>query len=121
MRHISNRDYPQGTEPGALQHHPHEDSHYFGTQNAGAPPAGNTFQETMGSIAQWSAPEDDDMWAVPPGSSDLRAEAPAPDPTWDDAEPALKNDWERRHAGSGASAWDNVKTAIHHAWERMHR
>jgi len=71
MRRILNRDYPPGTEPGALQHHPHEDSHYFGTQNASAPPAGNTFQETMGSIAQWSTPDDDDIWAVPPGDDAL--------------------------------------------------
>ena len=121
MRHILNRDYPPGTEPGALQHHPHEDSHYFGTQNASAPPAGNTFQETMGSIAQWSTPDDDDMWAVPPGDDALRAAADVPGQTWEDAEPGLQSDWERRHAGSGASAWDNVKAAIRHGWERMHR
>jgi hypothetical protein len=121
MRHILNRHYPPGTEPGALQHHPHEDSHYFGTQNAAAPPAGTTFQETMGSIAQWNTPEDDDLWAVPPPSSDLRAEAPASGQAWEEVEPDLKSDWESRHAGSGASAWDNVKTAVRHAWERMHR
>jgi hypothetical protein len=121
MRQIPNRDYPPGTEPGALQHHPHEDSHYFGTQNASAPPAGNTFQETMGSIAQWSTPEDDDMWAVPPGGIDVRADDAAPGQTWEDVEPGLRSDWERRHGGGLASTWDNVKTAIRHGWERMHR
>ena len=120
MRHIQTRDYPPGPEPGALPHHPHEDSHYFGTQNASAPPVGNTFQETMGSIAQWSTPEDDDMWALPTGGSDVRADA-APGQTWDDVEPGLKSDWERRHGGGLASTWDNVKTAIRHGWERMHR
>jgi len=113
-------DYPPGTAPGALQHRPHEDSHYFGTQNADAPPAGNTFKETMGSIAQWGNPGDDDAWAVPAGRNDLRTDAPRPDQTWEDVEPALKNDWERRHAGSEASTWDKVKTAMRHGWERMH-
>lgn len=117
MRQILHRDYPPGTEPGALQHHPHEDSRYFGTQNASAPPVGNTFQETMGSIAHWNSPDDADIWAVP----DVRAADAAPGQTWEDVEPGLKSDWERRHGGGLASTWDNVKTAIRHGWERMHR
>jgi hypothetical protein len=111
------RRYPPGTAPGALQHRPHEESRYFGTQNAEAPPAGNTFQETMGTIAQWSAPDDGDTWTRPAGGSDSRASGQA----WDDVEPGLKSDWERRHAGSEASTWDKVKTAMRHGWERtMH-
>lgn len=112
---VPRRDYPPGTAPGALQHRPHEDSHYFGTQNAYDPPAGNTFKETMGSIAQWDTPDDERLWAGPlperrPGQT-----------TWEEAEPALKSDWESRHAGSGASAWDKVRTAVRHGWERtMH-
>ena len=113
-------DYPPGTAPGALQHRPHEDSHYFGTQNGDAPPAGNTFKETMGSIAQWGTPDDDATWAAPAGGSDLRSDANRPDQTWEDVEPALKRDWERRHAGSEGSAWDKVKLAMRHGWERMH-
>jgi hypothetical protein len=113
-------DYPPGTAPGALQHHPHEDSHYFGTQNADAPPAGNTFKETMGTIAQWGTPDDDATWAVRSGAKDPRSGANRPDQTWEDVEPALKRDWEQRHAGSAASAWDKVKLAMRHGWERMH-
>jgi hypothetical protein len=113
-------DYPRGTAPGALQHRPHEDSHYFGTQDADAPPAGNTFKETMGSIAQWGNPDDDATWAAPAGDIDPRSAADRPDQTWEDIEPELKSDWERRHAGSEASAWDKVKTAMRHGWERMH-
>jgi hypothetical protein len=109
------RDYPPGTAPGALQHHPHEDSHYFGTQNADEPPAGNTFKERMGSIARWDNPDEDATWAAPAGG-----EAPRSDQAWEDVEPALKRDWEQRHAGSEASAWDKVKLAMRHGWERMH-
>lgn len=123
MRHISNRDYPPGTAPGALQHHPYEDSRYFGTQNAEAPPAGNTFQETMGSIARWNSPDDDDAWTAPADADDVavHADDAAPGPVWEDVEPAMKSDWEDRHAGSGASAWDKVKSAIRHGWERTMR
>jgi hypothetical protein len=119
MRHIRNLDYAPGTAPGALQHQPHEDSRYFGTQNAEAPPVGNTFQETMGTIAQWNGPDDDDAWTAPAG--DVRADDHAPGQTWEDAEPALKSDWEHRHAGGLASAWDMVKTALRHGWERSTR
>jgi hypothetical protein len=38
-------DCPPGTEPGALQYRTHESSYYFGTQDAAAPPRGNTFEE----------------------------------------------------------------------------
>jgi hypothetical protein len=111
---VPRRDYPPGTAPGALQHRPHEDSRYFGTQNAYDPPAGNTFKETMGSIAQWETPDDNALWAGP-----LPERRPAE--TWEEAEPALKSDWESRHAGSGASAWDKIRTAVRHGWERtMH-
>jgi hypothetical protein len=111
---VPRRDYPPGTAPGALQHRPHEDSHYFGTQNAYDPPAGNTFKETMGSIARWDTPDDEALWAGPRPES-------RPAETWEEAEPALKSDWESRHAGIGASAWDKVRTAVRHGWERtMH-
>jgi hypothetical protein len=38
-------DCPPGTEPGALQYRSYESSYYFGTQNAAAPPTGNTYEE----------------------------------------------------------------------------
>lgn len=110
----AHRAYPPGTAPGALQHRPHEDSRYFGTQNPEAPPAGNTFQERLGSIAQWDPPDEDALWAGPLPES-------RPVQTWEEIEPELKSDWESRHAGSGASAWDKIKTAMRHGWERtMH-
>lgn len=115
------RRYPPGTAPGVLQHHPHEDSHYFGTQNAAAPPAGNTYQETLGSIARWSEPDDVDpftLGAAPEPTEDLRAGGNVPGQAWEDVEPTLKNDWERRHPGSAAAAWDKVKAAMRHGWER---
>jgi len=119
------RRYPPGTAPGALQHHPHEDSHYFGTQNASAPPAGNTFRETLGSIAQWSTPDDEDALAfIPDAPTDLRhddamlAAEGGPGQAWEDVEPVLKSDWERRHGDSAAAAWDKVKMAVRHGWER---
>lgn len=116
------RRYPPGTAPGSLQHHPHEDSHYFGTQNAAAPPAGNTYQETLGSIARWSDPEDEDAFALgaawEPAGADVRAGDNGPDQAWEDVEPALKTEWERRHPGSAAAAWDKVKAAMRHGWER---
>jgi hypothetical protein len=115
------RRYPPGTAPGALQHHPHEDSHYFGTQNAGAPPAGNTYQETLGSIARWSAPDEEDPFTLGPPAEpdeDLRAGDKGSGQAWEEVEPALKNDWERRHPGSAAAAWDKVKAAMRHGWER---
>lgn len=117
------RRYPPGTAPGSLQHHPHEDSHYFGTQNAGAPPAGNTYQETLGSIARWSDPDEVDPFDLgavpePTGADDLRADDNRPGQTWEDVEPALKSDWERRHPGSAAAAWEKVKAAVRHGWER---
>jgi hypothetical protein len=105
-------DYRPGTGPGALQHRPHEDSHYFGTQNAYDPPAGNTFKETLGSIAQWDTPDEDALRAGPvPVSRPSQT-------TWEEAEPALKSDWESRHPGSEASAWDKIRTAVRHGWER---
>jgi hypothetical protein len=112
--------YRPGTAPGALQHRPHEDSHYFGTQNADAPPSGNTFKESLGSIARWDTPDEDAVWTAPAGGNDLRPAADRPDQTWEEVEPALKSDWERRHAGSEASTWDKVKLAMRHGWERMH-
>jgi hypothetical protein len=119
------RRYPPGTAPGALQHHPHEDSHYFGTQDASAPPAGNTYRETLGSIARWSTPDDEDALAfIPDAPTDLRqddalhAGEGGPGQAWEDVEPVLKSDWERRHGDSTAAAWDKVKMAVRHGWER---
>lgn len=51
------RRYSPGTEPGALQNRAHEDSRYFGTQNAASPPTGNTFEEIMGAASQLPNPD----------------------------------------------------------------
>jgi hypothetical protein len=120
------RRYPPGTAPGSLQHRPHEDSHYFGTQNASAPPAGMTYQETLGSIAQWSTPDEEEEIAPLPldtapdlaRDEGVRAADSSTGQAWEEVEPVLKSDWESRHAGSTAAAWDKVKTALRHGWER---
>lgn len=35
---------------------------------------------------------------------------------WDEAEPALRTDWEARNSGS---TWENIKAAVRHGWDRM--
>jgi hypothetical protein len=45
---------PPGTEPGALLYRTRDNSPYFGTQNAGSPPIGNTFEEPMSDGGRWS-------------------------------------------------------------------
>jgi hypothetical protein len=118
--------YTPGTGPGALQHRPYEDSHYFGVQNAGAPPAGNTFQETMGGIMDWTPPED----VAPAAGEELDSSAvrygadAAQDGGnrglhWSDVEDDLKSDWEREQPGEDRSPWNKVKAAVRHGWDRV--
>ena len=116
--------YPPGTEPGALQYLPHEDSHYFGTQDADGPPAGMTFRERMGAAPLW--PGADDLTPAPGrgtatgyGAETRAGELPDDDPdrAWNDAEPGLRADWEARHPGR-LSAWDTFRDAIRHGWQR---
>jgi hypothetical protein len=121
--------YPQGTAPGALQNRAHEDSHYFGTQNAESPPRGNTFQETMGAATQWdftddhgtqdarsspgSGSHDNDMDAYRYGS-EMRINDNYRYCSWDEVEHWLKKDWEARPLG--ASTWDESRSAICRGW-----
>lgn len=121
--------YPRGTEPGALQNRAHEDSHYFGTQNAEAPPTGNTFQETMGAASQWDPMDDNgaeatrcspdrdchnnDMEAYRYGT-EMRTNDTYRYGSWDEVEPCLKKEWETR--ATGASTWDESKSAIRRGW-----
>jgi hypothetical protein len=63
--------YPPGTEPGSLLYRSRDNSPYFGTQRAGAPPMGNTFEEPMSDGGRWAGAEDR---PTPP-----RRPAPAPD------------------------------------------
>ena len=35
---------------------------------------------------------------------------------WDDAEPSLRTDWERRNPNS---RWEKIKAAVRHGWERV--
>lgn len=121
--------YPRGTEPGALQNRAHEDSHYFGTQNAEAPPTGNTFQETMGAAKQWDSMNNDGTGDAQPspdsGSHDndieayrygteMRTNDSYRYGSWDEVEPCLKKEWETR--ATGASTWDESKSAIRRGW-----
>lgn len=116
--------YPPGTEPGALQYLPHEDSHYFGTQDADGPPAGMTFRETMGAALLWPgaddvAPAPGGRTATGDGAQTRGGAAPDDDPerAWNYAEPGLRADWEARHPGR-LSAWDTFREAIRHGWQR---
>ncbi|MFL6632765.1 MAG: hypothetical protein ACJ8HJ_10670 [Massilia sp.] len=38
---------------------------------------------------------------------------------WRDVEPALRADWNARHAGQ-LSPWENFKDAVNHGWNRIH-
>ena len=40
--------------------------------------------------------------------------------SWDDAEPDLRNGWERQQNESGSpSAWEEIKDAVRDAWDRV--
>jgi hypothetical protein len=40
--------------------------------------------------------------------------------SWDDAEPDLRNGWERYRAESeSSSTWDEIKAAVRDAWDRV--
>jgi hypothetical protein len=66
---------PPGTEPGALQFRAHEDSPYFGTQDAEAAPTGNTFQERTGAATQWGHPDWEPPRTGAPGAGEGAAGA----------------------------------------------
>lgn len=121
--------YTPGTEPGALQRLPHEDSHYFGVQNASSPPAGNTFREDMGAM-QWdyteeesetglpdelsAAGEDADAYAFHYGR-EMRASDSYRNRSWDEAEPGLRSAWDAR-APEGP-AWGECRVAVRRGWD----
>lgn len=125
--------YPPGTEPGALQNQAHADSRYFGTQSADSPPAGNTFEEAMGSGSQWGHLDDGRLqvptlasWVNSGGVShdadstsyqygtEMRSSDKYRNRSWDEAEPSLKIGWETR--ASDTTAWDASKHAIRRGW-----
>lgn len=103
--------YPPGSEPGTPQYRAHEDSPCFGTQNAEAPPVGNTFQEPMGSASQGGSMGDTgaDMPHLWPPSSSGNEEADMA---------GVRSRWEARHPGQ-LSPWDNFKDAVRHGWNRI--
>lgn len=128
--------YPPGTEPGALQDGAHEDSRYFGTQNADSPPTGNTFEETMDANPQWVHPDDGRLHVpIPPPfpSSDnavhddymvayrygkeMRTSDRYRNRSWDEAEPGLSSGWETR--APGTPAWGESKPAIRRGWDEV--
>ena len=40
--------------------------------------------------------------------------------TWDDAEPDLRQGWDRyEHRGANPTAWDEIKAAVRDAWDRV--
>lgn len=77
--------YPRGTEPGVLQHRAHEDSRFFGTQDADAPPVGNTFQEPSASGPVWDSID--------------AADSPRPDATATEIYDDDRSHWNATYAG----------------------
>jgi hypothetical protein len=129
------RAYPPGAEPGALQFHRIDDGRYFGTQNAAAPPAGNTFQETMGTAAHWIDPDEYTirqtaaaLWPdIDVGDNDrertafrfgriLRMDDRYRNRSWDEAEAALKLEW--ASFAEVSCAWDDAKASVRRGWDR---
>jgi hypothetical protein len=107
--------YPAGTEPGSLQYRSIEDR-YFGTQNAQSPPTGNTFQYSMGADSPWRHPEEEKAYHY---GKDMGASDTYRDTSWEEAEPSLQSDWERKHARGEASAWHRIQEAVRQGWDRV--
>jgi hypothetical protein len=127
--------YPPGTAPGALQFHHLYETRYFGTQDADAPPAGNTFQERMDAASSWIDPD--------AATAPLPAAAGHWSAATDDATPPYMDGRESRHdhqyagqnpldvgavpgpgpagghAASTVAAWSRVKAVVRHSWERV--
>ncbi|MGZ8301079.1 MAG: hypothetical protein ACXW2U_00080 [Telluria sp.] len=38
---------------------------------------------------------------------------------WNDVESDVRNKWESRHTGAGASTWEQFKDAVRHGWNRL--
>ncbi|MGJ7914486.1 hypothetical protein ACI48D_03265 [Massilia sp. LXY-6] len=125
--------YPPGTGPGALQYRAHEDSHYFGTQNAGAPPTGNTFEEPMETFSPWPRVDEEppfghmpfpladadrdsggDMAAYGFGKA-MRTSDKYRNRSWDEVEPDLESGWKMREPG--APDWDEARAAVRRGWD----
>jgi hypothetical protein len=110
--------YPPGTEPGALQFRAPEDSPYFGTQNAGAPPTGNTFQHRMGT-RPWPTPDAVARDAAYRYGEEMRASDPSPERSWEEAEPSLQSGWEDKQTHARLPAWHKIKEAVRRGWDRV--
>jgi hypothetical protein len=112
--------YPPGTEPGALQGRAHEDTRYFGTQSADAPPTGNTFEEPMDSVSPWVHPDDGRLHVPTPASLTDSGSAAQDDgaPAYLCGSESLNSDWERGPAGTSPT-WDKFKAAVRHGWDRV--
>jgi hypothetical protein len=110
--------YPPGTEPGSLQFRAPEDSPYFGTQNAGAPPAGNTFQHRMGK-RPWPTPDEVARDVAYRYGAEMRAGDPSPERSWEEAEPSLQSGWEDKQMHARLPAWHKIKEAVRRGWDRV--
>ena len=110
--------YPPGTAPGSLQFRGGEDSPYFGTQNATAPPTGNTFQYRMGATP-WVIPDEVARDAAYRYGEEMRASDPAPARSWEEAAPSLQSGWARKGTHAGLPAWDRIKGAVRRGWDRV--
>jgi hypothetical protein len=127
--------YPPGAAPGVLQFRHLDDGRYFGTQNASAPPAGNTFQETMGTAPHWNDADEYTMqqtaaslWPdIDVGDNDrertafrfgriMHMDDRYRNRAWDEAEAALKLEWSS--FAQVAADWDDVRSSVRRGWDR---
>lgn len=131
------RVYPDGTAPGSLQHRPHDDSHYFGTQDAYAPPSGNTFRESLGTTGRWDFADEDNfpvrMEAYGGTSPDIDNDAyyrthwnaryakERDDSRFEEHLPAyLYGEEARRMEAYRSRDWDQVEADLKADWEARH-
>jgi hypothetical protein len=106
-------DFPPGTEPGSLQFRSLGEGRYLGTQNAGSPPHGDTYQDSMGAGMPWAQAQD---MAYRYGK-DMGASDAYRDSSWDEAEPSLKIGWERKHWRGEFPAWHRIKEFVRQGWD----
>jgi hypothetical protein len=70
----------------------------------------------MGSATPWGRPEEEAAYRY---GKDMGASETFSEHSWDEAEPALKSGWERRHAFGDSQAWSKIKAAARRGWDRV--
>lgn len=115
--------YPPGTAPGSLQYRAPENSHYFGVQNAEAPPAGNTYEEPMEVRSPWVHPDNRGPFDRDGGISayeyarSMHASDKYRNRSWDEVEPDLRAEWDA--SDTSTLAWDDVRLSARRGWDSI--